>query len=78
MDGLTRTWAVLMAMVLATAALAQVGGHVAAGLLLLLAALKSRAILGGFLHLSAAPGWLAAFMLPLSIWLALIWILGLL
>ena len=78
MDGLTKTWLLLMAMVVATVALAQVGGPVAAGLLLLLAALKSRAILGGFLHLSAAPGWLAAFMLPLSLWLGMVWVLGVL
>ena len=78
MDGLTRTWLLLLAMVAATVALAQIGGSVAAGLLLLLAALKSRAILGGFLLLDRAPGWLAAFMLPLALWLALVWVLAIL
>ncbi len=78
MDGLTKTWLWLMGLVVATVALSQIGGPVGAALLLVLAALKSRAILGGFLHLSAAPGWLSAVMLPLSIWLAMIWGLGLL
>lgn len=72
MDALTRTWLLLLGLTLATALLAGIDGRLAALALLALAWLKARAILGGFLHLGAAPGWLGAAMLPLGIWLAAI------
>lgn len=72
MDGLTRTWAVLIGLTLATAALAACDGRLVLAGLMLLAWLKAGHILGGFLHLRAAPGWLAAFSLPLGVWLAAI------
>ncbi|MCV2449133.1 MULTISPECIES: cytochrome C oxidase subunit IV family protein [Paracoccus] len=72
MDALTRTWLLLLGLTLATALLAGIDGRLAALALLALAWLKARAILGGFLHLRAAPGWLGAAMLPLGIWLAAI------
>ena len=72
MDVLTKTWALLIGLTAATAALAGVSGRLAVILVLVLAFLKARLILGRFLHLAAAPGWLAAFTLPVGIWLALI------
>lgn len=75
MDSLTRTWLLLLGLTLATALLAGVDGRLAALALLALAWVKARTILGGFLHLRAAPGWLGAAMLPLGIWLAAIGVL---
>ena len=72
MDGLIRTWVRLIALTLATTALAACDGRLAVVSLLLAAWLKARHILGGFLHLGSAPGWLTAFMLPLGVWLAAI------
>ncbi|MDQ1900529.1 cytochrome C oxidase subunit IV family protein [Paracoccus sp. WLY502] len=72
-DRLTRNWLVLIALILATTGLATQDGRIAAAGLLALAWAKSRAILGGFLHLDRAPGWLAAFVVPLGLWLALVW-----
>lgn len=72
MDQAIRTWLLLVGLILATAALATVDGRLAAAGLLALAWTKARAILGGFLHLRAAPGWLTAFTLPLAFWLAAI------
>jgi len=60
---------------LATTGLASLDGSLAAAGLLALAWLKARTILGGFLHLSAAPGWLTAFTLPIALWLAAIAVL---
>ncbi|MDF3608175.1 hypothetical protein PE067_19720 [Paracoccus sp. DMF-8] len=40
--------------------------------ILLLSFLKARLILGRFLHLATAPGWLVAFTVPIAIWLLLI------
>ena len=70
---LTRTWALLIALVAATVLLSPVPGVAAMGGLLVLAWLKARAILGGFLHLRGAPGWLAALLGPLALWLAAVW-----
>ncbi|MFV0475394.1 MAG: cytochrome C oxidase subunit IV family protein [Pikeienuella sp.] len=69
MDPLTRTWLGLIALTAATTALAAFDGRLAAAGLSLLAWLKARAILGRYLHLGAAPGWLGAFALPLGFWL---------
>ena len=73
MDDLTKTWLLLIALTLGTALLSGFGGLAAAAGLLLLAWAKARAILGGFLHLKSAPGWLSAAMVPLGIWMALLW-----
>ena len=72
MDPLTKTWAGLIALTAGTAVLAGVSGWLAVAGILVLAFLKARLILGRFLHLAAAPGWLAAFTVPVGIWLALI------
>ncbi len=72
MDPLIRSWLQLLALTLATTLLSGVEGRLAALGLLGLALLKARAILGGFLHLRAAPGWLAAVTWPLALWLAAI------
>lgn len=76
MDRLTRNWLVLIALILATTGLAALDGRIAAAGLLALAWAKSRAILGGFLHLDRAPGWLSAFLVPLGLWLCLVWALA--
>lgn len=65
-----KTWGLLVGLTLATTALAAFDGRLVAAGLLALAWVKARTILGGFLHLKSAPGWLAAFMLPLALWLA--------
>ncbi|QRZ13376.1 cytochrome C oxidase subunit IV family protein [Paracoccus methylovorus] len=70
---LTRIWLTLLALTAVTTALAFVPGPLAAAGLLVLALLKARAILGGFLHLSRETGWRGVFVVPLTIWLALIW-----
>lgn len=75
MDALTRNWLLLLALILATVATGAFAGPVAAAVLLALAWLKARAILGGFLHLSGIPGWLSMAMLVLGLWLALVWLL---
>ncbi|RDW14380.1 cytochrome C oxidase subunit IV family protein [Paracoccus thiocyanatus] len=71
--GLTRIWLLLLGLSAATTALAFASGPVAAAALLVLAWLKARAILCGFLHLDRGSGWRAAFLVPLAIWLVLIW-----
>lgn len=73
MDTLTRTWVLVIALSVATVLLASMPGMAAMAGLLVLAWFKARAILGGFLHLRAAPGWLAAFMMPLALWMAAVW-----
>ena len=73
MDRLTRNWLVLIALILATVALATQDGRIAAAGLLALAWVKARAILAGFLHLDRAPGWLSAFAVPLGLWLCVVW-----
>lgn len=73
MDVLTRNWLWLLALILATVTAAGFEGRPAAAALVVLAWLKARAILGGFLHLDRAPGWLSAFTVPLAIWLAALW-----
>lgn len=72
MDQLTKTWVLLIALTLATATLAGVDGRAAVAGILLLSFLKARLILGRFLHLATAPGWLVAFTVPIAIWLLLI------
>ncbi len=66
-----RTWTILLGLTAMTALLASRPGKAVTAALLLLAFLKARVILGGFLHLRA--GWLTAFCLPLALWLAVIW-----
>ena len=75
MDVLTRNWLWLLALILGTVTAGAFAGPVAAAVLLALAWLKARAILGGFLHLSGIPGWLSMAMLILGLWLALVWVL---
>ncbi len=70
MDPLIRHWLQLMGLTLATLLLAGIDSRLTTAGLLALAGLKARAILGSFLHLRAAPGWLAAVMLPLGLWLS--------
>lgn len=72
-DRLTRNWLLLIALILATMGLATQDGRIAAAGLLALAWVKARAILGGFLHLDRAPGWLSAFLVPLGLWLCVVW-----
>ncbi len=72
MDPLTRTWAQLIALTMATTALAGASGRLVMALLLLLAFLKARLILGRFLHLAERPSWLSVFAVPVGIWLFLI------
>lgn len=72
MDPLTKTWSLLIALTVATTALAGLDGRLAVAGMLALAFLKARLILGRFLHLDTAPGWLAAFAVPIGIWLLLI------
>ncbi|MFV0490202.1 MAG: cytochrome C oxidase subunit IV family protein [Pseudorhodobacter sp.] len=73
MDILTRTWLILIALTAGTVAVANFDGRLAAAGLLILAWFKARTILGGFLHLSAAPGWLGAMAGPLGFWLVVLW-----
>ncbi|RDD94252.1 hypothetical protein DTW92_17930 [Paracoccus pantotrophus] len=73
MDILVRNWLWLLALIVATVVVAGVSGMAATALLVVLAWLKARLILGGFLHLDRAPGWLGAFTVPLAIWLAVLW-----
>ncbi|MBU3030575.1 cytochrome C oxidase subunit IV family protein [Paracoccus marinaquae] len=73
MDKLTRTWLTLIALILATVSLAPFGGRIASAGLLALAFLKARTILGRFLHLDGAPGWLSVATVPLAIWLIVLW-----
>lgn len=72
MDYLVKTWLWLVALTIATTVLAGFEGRVAVAGILGLAFFKARLILGRFLHLAQAPGWLAAFAVPLAIWLLLI------
>lgn len=69
---LIQTWGLLVGLALATTALAGIDSRWAVLGLLALAWGKARLILGGFLHLGLAPGWRAAFTLPLAIWLAVL------
>lgn len=73
MDDLTRNWLWLLTLIAATVLVAGIEGRIAAAVLLLLAWAKVRAILARFLHLDRAPDWLAAFRVPLAIWLAVLW-----
>ncbi|MTH61701.1 cytochrome C oxidase subunit IV family protein [Paracoccus litorisediminis] len=73
MDRLTRNWLTLIALIAMTLALSAFDGRPVAVGLLALAFFKARAILGGFLHLRGAAGWLAAATVPLGIWLGLLW-----
>lgn len=73
MSAPTRTWLILIALTAATLALAPLPGLAAMAGLLAVAWFKARAILGGFLRLRAAPGWLPALTVPLALWMAAIW-----
>lgn len=74
MDPLTRNWLLLVALVAATTLLAPFPGAAVAAALLALSFLKARAILSGFLHLSQAPDWRAAMLVPLGLWMAALWV----
>ena len=78
MTALPRIWLWLLALTAATTTLAVFPGRSATAALLGLAFLKARAILGGFLHLDHAPGWLTAVSVPLALWLGLIGLLAVL
>lgn len=73
---MNRTWATLIALTAATVLLAPLPGLAAMAGFLVLAWLKARAILGGFLHLRGAPGWLGAVTVPLALWMAAVWALA--
>ena len=73
MDVLTRNWLWLLVLIMGTVAAGAFAGPVVAAILLALAWLKARAILGGFLHLSGIPGWLSMAMIVLGLWMAVIW-----
>lgn len=82
MDRLRLAWVQLCALTVASTAVAYVAGQVqaqlagaavATALLVAFAFLKARIILGAYLHLSSAPGWLGAASTVLGIWLVLIW-----
>ena len=72
MDPLVRAWLLLCALIAASAIVAQFSGAPAIALLAAFAFFKARTILGEYLHLSTAPGWLRAACAPLAIWLALL------
>lgn len=69
---LIRIWLGLIGLTAVTTALAGWPGLVGTVGLLVVAWLKARAILGGFLGLSRGSGWLAAFTIPLALWLCVI------
>lgn len=73
MDPLTRNWLFLVALAAVTTLFAPFSGAVVAAALLALSFLKARAILSGFLHLSQAPGWRTAMLVPLGLWMAALW-----
>lgn len=75
MDRLTRDWLILIVLTFGTVIIGGFGGPWVAALLLALSWGKARTILGGYLHLGAAPGWLSLVMVPLAIWMAVIWAL---
>lgn len=75
MDVLTRNWLWLLVLILGTVGVGMLAGPVPAAVLLVLAWLKARAILGGFLHLAGIPGWLSMGMTVLAVWVAVIWAL---
>ena len=81
MERLRLAWLQLCALTLASTAVAYVAGQlsaqfagtaVATALLITFAFFKARIILGTYLHLASAPGWLGAASSVLGIWLALI------
>ena len=69
----TRIWTLLIALSLGTVLLAPLPGLAAAAGLLILAWIKARAILGGFLRLHTAPGWLSVLTVPLALWMVGLW-----
>ena len=71
-DVLTRIWLLLVALTIATVTLSTFDGKLVTALLLLLAFVKARTILSGFLHLRPSTGWLSAAMVPLGIWLVVL------
>lgn len=73
MEPLTRTWALLIGLSAGTVLMATAPEWAAMAGLLILAWLKARTILGGFLHLRASAGWLPALTVPLALWLAVVW-----
>lgn len=73
MDVLIRTWLILLILTAGTVVVGGYQGLVASAILLALSWGKARAIFGNYLHLGEAPGWLGFVMVPLAIWMALIW-----
>jgi len=71
-DVLTRIWLLLVALTIATVTLSTFDGRLVTALLLLLAFVKARTILSGFLQLKPSTGWLSAAMVPLGIWLVVL------
>ncbi|WP_170367416.1 cytochrome C oxidase subunit IV family protein [Ruegeria arenilitoris] len=76
-DRLTRAWAGLIALSLASALLTlmPVGSRPVGGGILLLALFKARVILARYLDLERSPAWLRGFTLVLSTFAALIFAL---
>lgn len=76
-DPLIRAWARLLALTATTTLLAGVGGwpRAVAAAILIVAFFKARTILGRFLHLDGAPGWLSGVSAVIAFWLAAIWVL---
>lgn len=72
---LTGAWLQLCALTVASTVASFFSGRAAMALLVVFAFCKARIILGDYLHLSAAPGWLNAASLVLGLWLGLIWVL---
>lgn len=73
MDALTRNWLLLLALTAVTVVLASINGVYAMAGLGVLVWAKARAILAGFLHLKPATGWLSVVMVPLGLWLIVLW-----
>lgn len=74
---LTKTWASLILLTLLMVALTYVDDQprLVTGAVLLLAFLKARLILAGFLHLRPGTGWLGAFLVPIGLWMLAIFAL---
>ena len=75
MDVLTRYWLILIVLTIGTVLAGGFSGPVIMAVLLALSWGKARTILGGYLHLNGAPGWLSMAMVPMAIWMAVIWLL---
>lgn len=74
---LTRTWAILilLTLLMVAATYVQDQPQMVTGGVLILAFLKLRMILAGFLHLRPGTGWLGAFLVPIALWMLAIFTL---